>query len=201
MSATLKPPFFLDEDQAWIDEWLAHVIRCTEEASLEQQGHLNFTAVFENGKLIGPKRTKDGKMFGTLFTWKGHEVLSSNDIKTIFWRPEDSEHLQQWLMRCESGLKECEGKEVHQVLINVWIPLHHPTPILRGKIDAGNHVPFEKFTHEIVFEFCTQKREEEEAEFWSTPTPEERERMMRELNARRQGSLFHSCAGKPPTPK
>jgi hypothetical protein len=197
MSATLKPPFFIDEDQAWIEEWLALVLQCIDDAGLEQQGNLNFLAVYENGKLIAPKRTKEGKMFGTMFTWKEQEI-TSDDIKMLFWRTKDSTHLQQWLARCASGLKECEGKEVHQVMISLWIPLDHVVPCLRGKIDAGNHVPFSKFTHEVVIDFSTLRQEEEEADFYATPTPEEREKMMKELEARRHGSLFSSCAGTAP---
>jgi hypothetical protein len=189
MSATLKPPFFLDEDQAWTEAWLAFVLQSIDDAGLEQQGNINFLVVYENGKLVAPKKTKEGKLFGTMFTWKEQD-LSSDDIMMLFWRPEDNAHLQQWLARCDSGLKECEGKEVHQVMISIWIPLDHATPSLRGKLDAGNHVPFSKFTHEVVFDFSTLKQEEEVSDLLATPTPEQREKLMRELEARRHGPLI-----------
>jgi hypothetical protein len=108
-----RAPFFIDEDQAWADDWLRHVTRTfAEKEALVKRGSLNFLIIYEDGKVIAPKKSRNGSTFGTHFSWKidGQEPFTSDEMKMLFWRGRDSDHLQEWLQRCDSRLPPVDGK-------------------------------------------------------------------------------------------
>jgi hypothetical protein len=127
--------------------------------------------------------------------WKlnGKDLYSSDEITMFFWRGKDGAHLKEWLTRCESGLKELLPNQVHQVKISLWLPLDCPTTCVRGSIDAGNHVPYTKYTHEVTFDFGTEiPSEEASIDLFNPPGPKELEL---EVPRRPTSLLLRSSAG------
>jgi hypothetical protein len=188
------PPFYLDEDQVWIEDWLNHILETfkeTEGDGLTKRGNFSFTIVYENGKLVPCKKSWDGKLYGTHFSWQPR-IFSSDEVKSLFWRPEDSTHLQEWLVRCEGGLSPLtDPKQIHQVMITIWIPLNDENPILHGKIYGGIRTSCTRHIREVIFEFETKLLVIEENDFFHTPviTKEERRELLERKNTNKK-SLY-----------
>jgi hypothetical protein len=190
---SVRPPFYLDEDQAWVEDWLQHVLHVVEEDDLEPHGNLKLKFIYEDGKLVPYKlNPRTGRMFGSNMEWE-ETTYDLGMLRMLFWRKKDADHLQEWMARCENGLDECvlpnkKGqREVHQVMITLWVPLGSPEPCVRGKLDAGNHVPFTKFTHQVEFEFGTEDKTEDEGFFtgYNSITPEQRKKLLAEIAKRK----------------
>jgi hypothetical protein len=82
-----------------------------------------------------------------------------------------------------------QGLEVHEVYLKLWVALYHlPYPHIRGKIDAGNHIPNFRCTREkVTFDFKTEIQtvtyDEDGEDLFEVPSSEEREELLEKLKA------------------
>jgi hypothetical protein len=77
-------------------------------------------------------------------------------------------------------------------MITLWIRLDRDILSLRGKIDAGSHVPYTKYSHEVVIEFGSppvdgRHRDDEDDFFVTEVTEEQRRALERKLSLKPMG--------------